>query len=147
MTTVKDLIHVAQQDLRVVRATDSIARASDLLCTSRNRLIVVSDDNDKMTGVVCKGDILRGIHLKTCNFDTACESVSVKDVMACRVTDKLDDIWSQMSAKNLNAMPVVDDTNKPIGVLSSKCVLVKLLAVARDEDALMRDYISGMGYH
>ena len=147
MSIVRDLIHVAQQDLRIVGLTDSIAKAADLLCTSRNRLIVVSGGDEKIFGVLSRADILRGIREENCNFDTTCEVLATKNVIACRIKDTVENVWSKMSSHNLNAMPVIDEENKPLGVLSSKCVLVNLLSIARNEDTLMRDYINGMGYH
>lgn len=147
MATINDLIHIAEQDLRTMGKSQSIAFASDLLCTSRNRLIVVCDGDEKVFGVLSRADILRGVHQEKCSFDTACEGLATQNVISCKVDDKLDDVWARMSESNLNAIPIVSDDNKPLGVISSKCVLVRLLATSRNEESLMRDYISGMGYH
>jgi len=147
MPTVNDLMHVAAQDLRIVSKADSIAKASDLLCTSRNRLIVMCGDDEKVAGVLSRADILRGMHHENCGRDTACEVLASKEVICCRKDEDLDDVWAKMSMHNLNAMPVIDGETKPKGVLSSKCVLVRLLSEARNQDQLMRDYINGMGYH
>ncbi len=146
MISVNDLLHIAKQDLRIVNGDDRLSKASDLLSTSRNRMIVVCSKNRKVVGVLTRGDILRGIYHENAGSDTQCNSLMCSDIHSCKATDDLNNVWSKMSINNLNAMPVVDEENNPLGVLSSKCVLVKLLAEARQQDQLMRDYIDGMGY-
>ncbi len=146
MARVQDLLHIAEQDLRIIGKSDGISEASDLLSTSRNRMIVVCAEDSTVSGVVTRGDVLRGIHRENATPSTRCDAVMSKQVKACTAKDSLDDVWSKMSTHNLNAMPIVDDAGKPVGVLSSKCVLVKLLSEARQQDKLMREYIDGMGY-
>ncbi len=146
MASVNDLLPIAAQDLRIIEKNEKIATASDLLSTSRNRMIVVCGADKKVAGVITRGDILRGVYHENTKPDTHCNSLMCVDVHSCRPTDDLNDVWSKMSSKNLNAMPIVNDEGSPLGVLSSKCVLVKLLAEAKQEDELMRHYIEGMGY-
>ena len=147
MAIVNDLLHIAKQDLRIIEKNDKISKASDLLSTSRNRMIVVCDEDHKVAGVLTRGDILRGVYHENASSETHCNSLMCNDIHSCQATDNLNDVWSKMSSNNLNAMPVVDDEDNPLGVLSSKCVLVKLLAEARQQDELMRQYVDGMGYH
>lgn len=147
MASVKDLLSVAKQDLRTIKMTGTISEASKVLATSRNRMIVVSKDGEEMAGVLTRADILQAIYSKMADSDTNCGAVMVTSVHSCEANDVLDDVWAVMSKHNLNAMPVIDHNNVPIGVLSSKCVLVKLLSEARKQDQLMQDYIHGMGYH
>ncbi len=146
MLTVNDLIGIAKQDLRIVSYEDDIARSSDLLCTARNRLIVLCNEQKNLIGVISRADILRGVYEQSLDFKSKCEFIASKNVEFCRVEDPLQSVWATMSEKNLNAMPVVDTENRVLGVLSAKCVLVKLLSEALKQDELMREYINGMGY-
>ncbi len=146
MAHVQDILHIAKQDLRLIEENDEIRKASDLLSTSRNRMVVVCTKDKKVAGVLTRGDILRGVYQENAGPDTHCTALMCQTVESCQAQDDLNDVWSTMSSKNLNAMPVVDDEGTPLGVLSSKCVLVKLLSEARKQDELMRHYVEGMGY-
>jgi|GEM_PF-1831434 len=147
MATVKNLLPIAAQDLRIVKEDDPISKATDLLTTARNRMLVVDNENEELIGVITRADILRAVHCDGAGPEAACGHYMSSSVKHCQVEDRLIDVWSQMSAQNLNAMPITDGRNNALGVLSSKCVLVKMLAEAHQQDQLMRDYVNGMGYH
>jgi len=147
MTTVKTLMPFANSELRVVQASNTLQVAADVLIGVSNRMAVVCNDNELALGVVTRTDILSGLLSNAKSPQEPCSTVMQSDIIFCGVNDALDDVWSTMSERNLNSMPVLDAAGKPVGIISSKCVLVKMLSVARKEDQLMHDYIAGMGYH
>lgn len=146
MATVNDLLHVAKKDLRVLNANGTVSEALKLLNTAQNRMIVVKSEDQKITGIVTKTDILQGINTQGAKPETQCHTLMHANIYSCQATDNLNEVWAVMSENNLNAMPVIDENQIPIGILSAKCVLVKLLSKCRQQDQLMHDYIQGMGY-
>jgi CBS domain-containing protein len=51
-----------------------------------------------------------------------------------------------MKQHQLKNIPVIDSGTKPIGVLNARDVLDGLLGQVENEEALLRDYVMGIGY-
>lgn len=101
-----------------------------------------------MIGVVTKSDIIRQIGRctgHTCT-DTAI-SIMAKDVVTCCAADGLSDVLAMMQAKGLVHVPVVDADGAPLGVVNARDALRELMLEGLYEEALLRDYVMGVGYH
>jgi CBS domain-containing protein len=51
-----------------------------------------------------------------------------------------------MRERGLQRVPIVDDGRRPIGIIYAREALQALLSEAENQDELLRDYISGVGY-
>lgn len=69
-----------------------------------------------------------------------------KDVTYCRPTALLQDVWSLMKERGYRHIPVIDHDSKPVRVINAKDPLQALLTEVTDEEALLRDYVRGVGY-
>ena len=69
-----------------------------------------------------------------------------RQVVQCRPNDPLQAVLSMMSQRGLVYLPVVDDHSRPLGVINARNTLRVLLADERCEEALLRDYVMGVGY-
>ncbi len=147
MPYVEELLPYAKQELKTLSDFDPIARAHELLRAPGAQMIVICSEDMTAVGVLTQSDILDGLFEQEDASDTRCSSQMGANFHACIETDSLESVWKTMSVNNLDAMPVLDSEGRPIGLVAAKCVLVKLLSVARNEDRLMREYINGMGYH
>lgn len=56
------------------------------------------------------------------------------------------DVWSVMRERGLQRIPIVDDGRRPIGIIYAREALQALLSEAENQDELLRDHISGVGY-
>lgn len=134
--------------LVTVRACASVQEIARLLSTTQISLVVVCEEQGTMVGVVTKLDIIRQIgHCTghTCT-DTA-HSIMTKDVVTCRATDSLFDVLAMMQARGLVHVPVVDAEGTPSGVVNARDALGALMLEGLYEEALLRDYVMGIGYH
>ena len=147
MPYVQELLPYAKQELKTLSDNDPIAQAHELLRAPGAQMIVVCSEDMTAVGALTQSDILDGLLGRGDSPETRCSSQMSANFHACIATDSLESVWKTMSANNLDAMPVLDSEGRPIGLVAAKCVLVKLLSVARNEDRLMREYINGMGYH
>ncbi len=43
-------------------------------------------------------------------------------------------------------VPILDEARRPLGIIYAREALQALLSESEDEDELLRDYISGVGY-
>lgn len=69
-----------------------------------------------------------------------------RDVTYCRAHEVLLDVWSVMRARGLQRIPIIDEARKPLGIIYAREALQALLSESVNEDELLRDYISGVGY-
>lgn len=110
-------------------------------------LVVVSGSDGAMAGVISKTDLVRlmsGCHVDICMMPASV--VMTKDVTHCRPTDLLRNVWSLMKERGFRHIPVIDRDAKPVGVINAKAALQALLTEVQDEEALLRDYVMGVGY-
>jgi len=59
---------------------------------------------------------------------------------------RVEEILQWMKERKLKNIPVVDKDSRPVGVLHARDILQVLLAESKDEEAMLRDYVMGIGY-
>jgi predicted transcriptional regulator len=69
-----------------------------------------------------------------------------RDVVICRPDELLQEVWKRMKQRKLKNIPVVGEDSRPMGVLQARDVLQVLLEESKDEEAMLRDYVMGIGY-
>lgn len=121
------------------------ARLFDKLDTD---VVVICAANGRLVGVVTKTDVVRQIgRCQGSACTTLVSSVMTRDVLACREGEELGLVWSEMKARKLKNVPVLDNQSKPLGVLNARDALQALLGEVENEESLLRDYVMTVGYH
>jgi predicted transcriptional regulator len=69
-----------------------------------------------------------------------------RDVVLCHGSDRLQDVSERMKVQHLKNVPVVDEDNQPLGVLTARAVLPALLSDAEYEESQLLDYVTGVTY-
>ena len=145
---VSSIATAARSRLLTVRADALLREVAKLLSSTQISLVVVCDHEQRMIGVVTKSDIVRQIgHCtgRTCSHTA--DSIMTKDVISCRAPDGLPEVLSMMQASGRVHIPVVDTEGRPLGVVNARDALRELLLEGQYEEALLRDYVMGVGYH
>jgi CBS domain-containing protein len=143
---VEALLTAARARLVMVALDASLIEAARLLHTGTD-LVVACDTEGKFTGVITKTDIVGKIAQGHRSDSVDLPSLVVsREVVLCRPSDNLADIWSLMKKRGFKNVPVIDEENRPIGVLNSNDVLQVQLDEAKYEDVALRDYVMGVGY-
>lgn len=145
---VSSIAAAARSRLLTVQADTLLREVARLLSGTQISLVVVCDQEQRMIGVVTKSDIVRQIgHCAgSACIDTA-DGIMTKDVVSCRATDGLHEVLSMMQARGLVHIPVVDTEGRPSVVVNARDALRELLLEGQYEEALLRDYVMGVGYH
>ena len=140
------LLADARERLVTVDVRASFLEAATPL-QSGTDLVVVCGPEGALAGVITKTDVLRQIasRQESCFASTA-SAVMTRRVVLCRPEDALQHVWERIKAGNFKNLPITNEDGRPIGVLSAREVLHKLLDEAEDEEALLRDYVMGVGY-
>ena len=143
---VKNILPRALERLSVIEAGAPVREAATLMSKPHTDLIVVCDHGD-MVGVLTKTDIVGQIGRCTGSGCTArVDSIMTRDVTYCRTDDALLDVWSLMRERGLQRVPILDKARRPLGIIYAREALQALLSESENEDELLRDYISGVGY-
>src|SRR5690554_7067124 len=147
MIKVESVLPAARGRLATLGTASRLVEAAGLLSGPERNLIVVNDDQGRMAGVVTKTDVVGRISRCTGSSCTVpVEQVMNRDVVACRPSDWLEDVWRLFSERRLKNIPVVDADDAPLGVLNVRDALEALLEDVQHEEQLLRDYVMGVGY-
>ena len=69
-----------------------------------------------------------------------------KNVTYCHPGDSLKEVWSIMRKKGFLHVPIVSEDFKPLGVINERDALFALWEGSEYDEALLRDYVMGVGY-
>lgn len=130
-----------------IRHDAPLMAAARLLDGRHINLVVVCGDAGRMVGVVTKTDIVR--QMGRCNgssYTTAAAVMMSRDVTYCQSSDTLHHVWSIMKEHGLFHIPIVTEDLVPLGVINARDALLVLLEGSEYEEALLRDYVIGIGY-
>jgi CBS domain-containing protein len=143
---VERLLDKIRARLATLRDDAPLIEAARLLRVGTD-IVVVCDSAGTLTGVITKGDVVGQISIcQGASCITRASLVMTRNVVTCRPGDWLHEVWAIMKQHQLKNIPVIDSGTKPIGVLNARDVLDGLLGQVENEEALLRDYVMGIGY-
>ncbi len=133
---------------RLVTITDDAPlREAARLLRAGTDIVVVCDTSGSVVGVITKTDVVA--QLSECQgaaCTTAATLVMSTDVLLCTPRDLVHQVWSKMKARELKNVPIIGAGGRPLGVLNARDALSVLLQDVKYEEALLRDYVMGIGY-
>ncbi len=143
---VQNILPRARERLAIIEAEAPVRKAATLMSEPHTDLIVVCDHGD-MVGVLTKTDIVSQIgRCMGAGCAARVDSIMTRDVTYCRTNEMLLDVWSVMKERGLQRVPILDEARRPLGIIYAREALQALLSELENEDELLRDYISGVGY-
>jgi signal-transduction protein with cAMP-binding, CBS, and nucleotidyltransferase domain len=143
---VEGLLPKARERLVTIANDVPLIEAAKLLQTGTD-LVIVCDSAGLLAGVITKTDIVAQISQcqgASCIMATAL--VMTRDVVLCESKDLLRDVWTRIKERGLKNVPVVDQDSRPLGLLHARDILQVLLSESENEEAILRDYVMGVGY-
>ena len=144
---INNIASAAVSRLITVRTGATVREVAQLLSNTQISLVVVCNEQGTAIGVVSKSDIVRQIgHCSGNTCTDVVNGIMTEVVITCRATDGLSDVLAMMQARGLVNVPVVDAEGKPSGVVNARDVLRELMLEGQYEEALLRDYVMGVGY-
>lgn len=148
MIFVEVSLPVAREKLVVLSDDAQLIEAAKLLCNTGTDIVVICGADGVLAGVVTKTNVVEQIsRCQGCACTAPVSSVMVRDVLACRPGDRMDEVWSKMKTRGLKNVPVTDVDSRPVGVLNARDALQALMQEVEYEESLLRDYVMTVGYH
>lgn len=138
---------VARSRLLKVSMDALLAEVAALLSASQISLVVVCDASGRVVGVITETVLVRQLGFGLANiFTTRADEVMNRDFMACETSDSLSEILAKMHARGIIHVLIMEADGKPAGVLNARDGLRALLVAGNYEEALLRNYVMGVGY-
>ena len=139
----------ATSKLRLATAsTDTILQdIAKLLTGTQVSLVVVCTATGAMAGVITKTILVQHIaQPSTISANSRAKDVMETEVVSCGPDDDLNTVLAMMKARHLVHIPVLDAKGIPLGVINAHDALSAMLKDEKYEEALLRDYVLGIGY-
>lgn len=143
---VSGILPAARERLVTIADDAQLIEAARLLRPGTD-LLVACGPEGHLTGVVTKTDIVGRIsQCQGAGCVAPVSGIMARDVVLCRSGDLLQDVLTRMKEHGLKNIPVVDEHARPVGVLTARAILRVLLRDVQYEEALLIDYVKGVGY-
>jgi CBS domain-containing protein len=142
---VTDILEVKGRVVVTVQASDSIAILSQRLREKRIGAAVVSKDGQSVDGVISERDIAYALYSHKADLHTLpVSALMTATVITCAPGDKVSDVASTMSARNIRHVPVVED-NRLVGMISIRDVLNFRVSDLQRQTNMLRAFASDTG--
>ncbi len=145
LMTIAQILNTKGGELHTVRPEDTIAVTVNLFNREKKPLVVVSDADSKIVGVVSITDVVRALE----RFGDRTLAVKVKDVMTpwvamCHPHDEPEHVLELMNARNLRHVPVVEDGHV-LGVVTTGDILKSMLDTLKMNVEQLQNYFLKVG--
>ncbi|MDO8768426.1 MAG: CBS domain-containing protein [Burkholderiaceae bacterium] len=138
---------LARSRLLTVSANSLLVEVAALLSSAQISVVVVCDAAGAPLGIITETALVRRLGLGQANFfTTGAGEVMVSGFVACAPEDLLSDVLAMMHERGLIHVLLVDSGSQLLGVLNARDGLRALLAAGNHEEALLRNYVMGIGY-
>ena len=138
---------VARSRLLTVVADALLVEVAGLLSGAQISVVVVCDAAGAAVGVITETTLVRRLGLGQVDFfTTQARNVMTTEFTACAPQDLLSDVLAMMHTRGLIHVLLLGADRHPLGVLNARDGLRALLAAGNHEEALLRNYVMGIGY-
>jgi CBS domain-containing protein len=140
------LLPAAREKLVTIAEDAPLTEAAKFLHEGTD-LVVVCGSAGLVAGVITKTDVVGQMgRCQGASCTMAASLTMTRDVVTCRPEEPLQEVWKRMKKRKLKNIPVVSEDSRPVGVLQARDILQVLLEESKDEEAMLRDYVMGIGY-
>ena len=141
-----DKLHALTSSRLAVIDFDATVQAAALsLSRPGIGLVVVCNAIGSAEGVLSKSDLVRHLAGSTSSASSVSALMS-RSIITCSPGDDVHDVWQTMAARNLQNIPVVDGSTKPLGVLDMRDAMKVLFEQEEMQERMLFNYVTGVGY-
>lgn len=115
---INDVIHAKSKQVVVTITPDATVRELVALLAEHNvGALVVSEDGERVSGIVSERDVVRRLHADAAVLDTAVSEIMTAEVRTCAGDDGLTELMQTMTEHRIRHVPVVAD-GRLTGIIS-----------------------------
>ena len=139
--TVSSILGQKGRQVITARVEQTLSEICELLTTNKIGAVVLTDDDQRIQGILSERDIVRAIAQEGPGvLSTPASGQMSRNVITAAESDTVDTVMSRMSAGRFRHMPVVRD-GRLIGVVSIGDIVKRKIEHAEREAAEIRAYI------
>jgi CBS domain-containing protein len=131
--------------LIVIDSNATVQTAVLLLSRPGIGLIVVCNASGGAEGVLSKSDLVRHLTGPMSSTPPVVSGLMSEPIVSCGPQDDVHDVWENMAARNLQNIPVVDGSSRPLGILDIPDAM-KALLEEEIQAQMLFNYVTGVGY-
>lgn len=144
---VSDIEAVARSRRLTVAADALLVEVAALLSSAQISVVVVCDAAGSPLGTITETVLVRRLGLGQADFfSTRAAAVMSPEFTVCAPDDRLADVLAMMHSRGLIQVLLVAADQQLLGVVNARDGLRALLAAGNYEEALLRNYVMGIGY-
>ena len=144
---VRDIETVARSRLKTVSATSLLVEVAALLSSAQISVVVVADAAGAPLGTITETHLVRRLGLGQADFfNTAAADVMTQGIVACAPDDLLSQVLADMHERGHIHRLLLGPGRQLLGVVNARDGLRAQLAAGNHEEALLRNYVMGIGY-
>lgn len=142
---IEQLTPITLDRLVVIDVDATLQVAALALSNPGKGLTIVSDLSGQAVGVLSKSDIIRHLAQREA-ADASIAALMSRDIVSCHPDDEVQAVWTTMSARGLQNIPVLSTDAEPLGILAIGDVMKVLFEQEELEEHMLANYVAGIGY-
>lgn len=146
MPTVHDMLAVKGSHVYTVRKDTSVLEATQQMNEYSIGALVVVDSAGRVVGMFTERDVLRRVVAEQRDpASNPVEAVMTRNVVSCHEEDMLDEVRAIMAQRRVRHLPVVDDDDMLVGLISIGDLNAWCIHDGEMKIAYMESYLYGRG--
>ncbi len=143
---VRDILRNKGSDVVAVTAETTLAEAARLLSRKQIGAVVVRDMGGALAGILSERDLVRALAKDSVSaLSQVVRTYMTKNVGTCTEFDTIDEIMEMMTRGRFRHVPVLDEEDEIIGIISIGDVVKSRIEETEYEAQSLRDYIAAGG--
>ena len=143
---IKHILVVKGRDIVAIESGATLADAASLLARKRIGAVIVRDEGGSLAGILSERDVVRAVAKQGADaLEQPVSSYMTREVATCCEADTVDGLMEMMTRGRFRHVPVVDDREGLIGIVSIGDVVKSRIEETVREAATLREYISAAG--
>jgi len=141
---ISEILRNKGTSVATIRPSTTVREALAVLARHNIGALVVCADDTVIDGIVSERDVVRRMHDRGAGIlDDTVASIMTADVRTCRSEDSSDDLRPTMIEYRIRHLPVVDDDERLIGIVSIGDVVKAAIGELEADRAHLVNYIEG----
>ncbi len=138
---VREILDAKGRGVVTIRPETTVSTALHRLVQERIGALVVSEDGQRVAGVVSESDIVRALAAEGAALVAGGRRVAdlvTREVATCTPEDTVKHVMAEMTRRRVRHLPVVED-GRLVGIVSIGDVVKSRLEEAEEETTMLRD--------
>lgn len=143
---VRHILREKGRDIVAVSSDATLSEASCILSRKRIGALIVRGPKGELLGILSERDVVRAVAEESVGaLARPVHAYMTRDVATCGEADTVDALMEMMTRGRFRHVPVVDDGDGLIGIVSIGDVVKSRIEETVREAAALREYISAAG--